>query len=305
MQIITKFKNFSNINSSCIALGTFDGVHKGHQRLMEVMKKYSTEFKAKSIVYTFSNHPRKLINPEKSVKIITDNSTKAQLIKKMDIDILYFEEFKNIMNMDAESFVSNILINRFKVKCVVVGYNYKFGYDGKGNTETLKYYGDKYGFKVEIIPAVEIEKQIVSSSLIRYLIENGEVNRILTFLGRTYSIEGNVIDGKKNGTTMGIKTANIKVNEDIIIPKLGVYITDTIINNLSYRSVTNIGFNPTFKGEKISIETHILGFDNSIYDKTIKVLFHKFIRDEIAFNTTQELINQISKDIKLSKGYNV
>lgn len=298
MKIIEQY--FEAIKSTpwCIALGSFDGVHLGHRRLIELLMEESGLCGAKSMVYTFHTHPRKILMPDKHIYLITDNDKRAEIIEKMGVEMLYLEDFNKIKEMSAEDFVKDILISRFNVKSVVVGYNYRFGIKGEGTASSLKEYGKKYGFNVTVVEAVEIEGHTVSSSLIRHVIRSGSVDKVAKYLGRDFSVHGKVIYGRQNGEVMGIKTANIDVKKDITLPKKGVYYTTTMVSGKLHKSITNIGFNPTFNGESLSVETHLIDFCDDIYGEEIEIFFHRHRRDEIKFNSMEELVKQIKSDIE-------
>ena len=188
-------------------------------------------------------------------------------------------------------------MKNFKIRCAVAGYNFTFGSNKEGNADTLKMLGDKYGFEVCIIEPVMVKGNIVSSSLIRDMIKEGYVENVKDYLGRHFSVTGTVIHGMKMGGKIGIRTANISIALDIVIPHHGVYLTSTVIDNKTYKSVTNIGFNPTFDRDRLSIETHVIGFDGYLYNSEIEVLFLKWQRKEKHFNSVDELRAQINYDI--------
>jgi len=282
----------------CVALGSFDGVHLGHRRLIELLKEEAKLYGTGSLVYTFNVHPRKILIPNKHIYLITDNEKRAEIIEDMGIDMLYLEDFNNVRDMSAEDFVKKILVDGFRVKSVVVGYNYRFGIKGEGNAEILMQYGEKYGFKVNVVKAVEVDGHTVSSSLIRHIIRSGSVDKVADYLGRDFSVHGKVIYGKQNGEVMGIKTANIDVKKDITLPKKGVYYTSTTVSGKLYKSISNIGFNPTFDGESLSVETHLIDFCDNIYGEEIEIFFHRHKRDEYKFESMEELVKQIRRDIQ-------
>ena len=282
----------------CVALGSFDGVHLGHRRLIELLKEEAKLYGTGSLVYTFNVHPRKILIPNKHIYLITDNEKRAEIIEDMGIDMLYLEDFNNVSDMSAEDFVKKILVDGFRVKSVVVGYNYRFGIKGEGNAEILMQYGEKYGFKVNVVKAVEVDGHTVSSSLIRHIIRSGSVDKVADYLGRDFSVHGKVIYGKQNGEVMGIKTANIDVKKDITLPKKGVYYTSTTVSGKLYKSISNIGFNPTFDGESLSVETHLIDFCDNIYGEEIEIFFHRHKRDEYKFESMEELVKQIRRDIQ-------
>lgn len=298
MRVINTYEQAAENKSYCIALGSFDGVHAGHQKLIEVLETNAENMGCVSMVYTFGTHPRKILKPERLMHMITSNEKRTEIMDELGVDVLYLEDFQKIMNLDAEEFFRDILVGKFNAKCIVVGYNFNFGKNGEGDAERLAELGNKYNIKVEIVPPVLIKDKVVSSSLIRHKIHEGNVSEVLQYLSRIYSIEGRVIHGKKNGMSMGIRTANIEIGKEIILPKKGVYLTDTKLDHRIYKSVTNVGTNPTFQGATLSIETHILDFDGDLYDKDIEVYFIKRLRNEILFGNKEDLINQIKSDIQ-------
>lgn len=297
MFVYTDYEEAKKNAPYCIALGSFDGVHFGHKKLIETVSQKAKEFNCNSMIYTFLEHPKKILSPDDPPEMITDNEKRIYLVEKYGLDNLYFEDFKNIKNMDSNTFVREVLIKNFKIKCAVAGYNFLFGSDRAGDAKILKTLGEKYGFDVCIIEPVEVKGNAVSSSLIRNMIKDGRVEEVKEYLGRYFSINGIVIHGKENGVKIGVRTANISVNPDIVVPRLGVYHTNTIVNGKIYNSITNIGYNPTFNGDKISIETHIISFDGYLYNSKIEVEFLRWHREEKAFCSVDELKRQIDYDI--------
>lgn len=298
MLVYTDYKKAIKGAPYCIALGSFDGIHLGHQKLIDKVVEKSKELHCNSMVYTFLEHPKRILKPGCSPEIITENYNRVNIMEELGLDAVYLENFKNVMKMNSETFVEEILITKFQVKCAVAGYNFSFGQEKDGNADMLKEYGKHYGFEVYIVDAVKINGDIVSSSLIRDRIKNGEVDTVKAYLGRNFSIDGTVIHGRKNGEKLGFRTANLNVDFDIVLPKPGVYLTNTIINNRTYKSVTNIGSNPTFHGKGVNIETHIMDFSGDLYGRKIEVAFLKWRRDEKLFKGPLELKAQIMDDIK-------
>lgn len=298
MRIINTYEEAEQLKPYCIALGSFDGVHVGHQKLVEMLKYNADLFSCTSMIYTFGVHPRRILKPSKSLYMITSSKQRADIMAEMGVDVLFLESFEQVMNLSAEQFFQEIMIKKFNVKCLIVGYNFKFGRHNEGDAHKLTELGEKYSIKIEVVPPVVVSDVAVSSSLIRHKIHEGNVDIVPKYLGRTYSIHGKVVHGKKIGMTMGIRTANIEPGDEAIVPLKGVYITDTKIDGVIYKSITNVGMNPTFKGNKLMIETHVLDFDGDLYEKEIEVYFIKRLRDEITFHNAEELKNQIQKDIE-------
>ena len=298
MLVYTDYKKAKKDAPYCIALGSFDGVHLGHQKLIEIAACKGKEFDCKSMVYTFLEHPKKILMPNYSPEMITENYRRIDVMERFGIDAVYFEKFENVMKMNAETFIKEILVSKFHIKCAVAGYNFSFGQKKDGNADMLKKYGNLYAFEVFIVDAVKVNGDAVSSSLIRDMVKDGKMEAIKDYLGRNFSIDGTVIHGKKNGEKIGIRTANLNIDYDIVLPKSGVYLTNTIVNKRAYKSVTNVGFNPTFNGKNVSIETHIIDFHGELYGNKIEVIFLKWQREEQAFSSPLELKTQIMNDIK-------
>jgi riboflavin kinase/FMN adenylyltransferase len=298
VKILNTYEQAADNKPYCIALGSFDGVHVGHQKLIEMLKYNAKLFNCASMIYTFETHPRKILKPGRPMFMITNNQQRIEILSEIGVDVLYFESFEKIMNLSAEEFFQSIIVDKFNAKCLIVGYNYNFGKNGEGNAEKLLELGAKYGVKVEVVSPVLVGSQVVSSSLIRQKIQEGHVDEVFQYMGRAYRIQGRVVHGKKNGKAMGIRTANLENTSNATIPLKGVYITDTKIDNYIYKSVTNVGINPTFKGDNLTIETHILDFDGDLYNKDIEVYFLKYLRPEMTFDNVNDLIAQIKRDIQ-------
>ena len=299
MYVLDKYEDANNHIPYCAALGSFDGVHLGHQQIIKSMIRKSKELNARSLVYTFNIHPKTVLNPNVTTPLITSNEKRIEVLKNFNLDFLYLENFSNISTMTPEDFVKDILVGLFKVKHLFVGYNYHFGYKSTGNSDRLVELGQKYGFGVDVFSPIIINEHVVSSSLVRSLIANGEVEKVKDFLGRDYSIIGSVVYGKQIGKRIGVRTANISIDKNFIIPRNGVYFTTSVINGGVYKSLTNVGINPTFKGSSLNIETHLLDFDEDIYGSNIEIFFSKRIRDEKTFESTEDLVKQINSDIKM------
>lgn len=303
MRIFNTYEQTKKHRPNCIALGSFDGVHVGHQKLVEILKRKAALLDCESMIYTFGVHPRKVLKPDKPLYMITSSNQRADIMTELGVDILYLEDFEKIMNLSAEQFIRDIMIEKLNARCLIAGYNFKFGKNNEGDAKTLKELGAKYGIMIEIVAPVVVDDEVVSSTLIRRKIHAGLVDEAYKYLGRTYSIKGEVIHGKENGKAMGIRTANIKADSETVIPIKGVYITDTEVDKVIYKSVTNIGINPTFKGSKLSIETHVLDFNGDLYDKEIEIYFIKRLRDEILFENIEGLKKQINNDIETRLRY--
>lgn len=285
-----------------LALGFFDGVHLGHQALLKETKIIGENLKCKTGVMTFKEHPLELIFPNYTPWLITSNTEKESMIQGFGVDYVFLNPFtEKLMKLTPENFITDYLLKKYNVKAVVVGFNYNFGYKGSGTTEILIELGKKYGFSVEILPPFIINTHSVSSTFIRELISCGQVDEIKTFLGRDYALNGVVVLGKGLGHQFGIPTANLKLNKKIILPSTGVYYTHVYYKSRCLQGLTNLGFNPTFEKHPFSIETYIYDFDEDIYGEEITIVFKEKIRDEIKFDSIEDLITQIRKDITLIK----
>ena len=302
MEILTFENNEKIQQGTAIALGNFDGLHLGHQCLIKKMISESRKKGLKSSVLLFNNHTRSIITEGIEPGIITSNDQKIRILDSLGVELIYSMNFdKEVMKLTPEEFVVKILIDKMKANLVVVGFNYRFGHKAKGDVEYLRKLGVKFGFEVIVLDPVYNNDYIISSTLIRKLIKSGAIEEANKLLDRPYTIEGKVISGKKRGKEMGFPTANLEPYTNYLVPKFGVYKTKTIVDNIEYISLTNVGINPTFDNNIWSIESHILGFNKDIYDNKISLKFLKYLREDIKFNTKEELVNQMKEDIKSIK----
>jgi len=288
-----------------VGLGNFDGLHVGHMTLINTLMEECRKTNLKSMVYTFENHPENILKKELTTPLLTTVRKKVSLLGETPLDYLYFDTFdETFSRMDPEEFVKAVLMDKLNAKLVVAGFNYRFGYRGGGDTEMLKELGDKYGFKVIIIPPVMVDDQVVSSTLVRNELAKGRMDNVTKYLGRHYSITGQVCGGKHIGNTIGFPTANIDPEDYLIMPGYGVYVTKTLLDGVLHGSVTNIGIKPTFGDEKRpTVETYILDFDRNIYGKDIEVFFLKRLREEMKFGSVDDLVNQMNEDVRNAREY--
>lgn len=279
-----------------IALGSFDGLHLGHLSLIHKVHEEAQKNGGRSIVYTFKNHPRALLNKDDAPKLLMDNNEKAEFLEKCGVDILYFQEFnKEFMEMTPKEFIE-FLINRFNIKGLIVGFNYKFGYKNMGDTELLKELQKEYNFKLFIMEPCKYDGKVISSTRIRNSVEDGKIYEAYKMLGHPFRLSGEVMHGRKIGRTIGFPTANLKYDKNFILPAVGVYYTNVKVNNSMYKGITSVGNNPTVEGKTLTIETYILDFNKDIYGENIEVFFIKKIRNEKKFNGVEQLKNQLEKD---------
>jgi len=304
MEIIDLNNCETALAENAVALGNFDGIHIGHQKLLESNIKEAKIRNLNSAVLIFRNHTKELLGKKNGSKIqlLTSFDQKISILRNFGLDALYVIDFdESLMKLSPNDFIDNILVKKLNAKLITIGFNYRFGYKASGDIEFLKNMSLEKGYEVNIIPPVYIGEEIVSSTAIRQLIRSGDVKKAATFLGRNYSIIGTVVKGSNRGRHLGFPTANIGLKDNYIIPKAGVYVTNTLINGQKYISLTDIGYNPTFNEKDLKIETYILDFNGDLYGKTLEIQFIEYIRDDIKFNTAEELIHQIQEDIKYIK----
>ena len=296
MKVIKAIKDIDIEFDTVVTIGNFDGVHKGHQVLIEKTATYAKARGIKSAVFTFLNHPINYFVPEK-VKNIFDEKEKERLIEGFGIDYIIDIPFDKAMTqISAEQFIVKILKDKIHAKKIVVGYDFTFARNKEGTVDVLREMGHEYGIEVEIVQPIKINGIRVSSTFIRELISEGRVDEIPQYLGTPYVIEGEIIHGKANGRKMGYPTANISLKDQIIKPKNGIYASRVIIDGKKYFGATNVGINPTVNGKYLSIETNILDFDEDIYGKRVRIEFLEKIRDEKKFESLDELRKQLDLD---------
>lgn len=304
MIVINNLEDIKNIPPCSIALGNFDGVHVGHQTLISKAVEKAKELGIKSAVFTFSNHPKNLFAGENVVKNIIYQEEKAALIEKLGVDYLFNVEFTHeVARMNPMAFIDDLLVDKMNLREAFCGFNYRFGYKAAGNPHILRQRGLVKGFNVNEMDPVTIDGDVVSSTLIRSLIRSGDVEECEKYLGRKYSVGGEVVVGNRLGRTIGFPTSNIMIDENMVTPPNGVYITKCVYNGHVYDSITNVGVKPTIGTFQKNMETHIFNFNKELYGKHIQVVFLKMTRDEAKFRSVEELSAQIVKDCEEAKAY--
>ncbi len=304
MRIIENLNEVSDRKPSAIALGSFDGIHYGHQVLIKNMVEEAEKEGLVSSVFSFSNHPRDLIPGKEKVKSILDKREKEEIIEGLNVDTLVAIPFtKEIMELSPRDFVETLLVKGLNAKFLFCGFNYRFGYKAEGTPEVLDELGKEFGFEVTVIPTVKIDGNNVSSTMIRTLIAGGQVEKCPMYMGRYYSIGGEVVVGNRLGRKLGFPTSNLIIDESMVTPPNGVYATYCLYNGKRYPSVTNLGVKPTVGNYEKSVETHIFDFDKELYGSKIKVEFLKKLRDEVKFDDYEELANQIERDVREAREY--
>jgi len=300
MEVIRYSKNIILSNKKrYIALGVFDGIHLGHQKLIKQTVDKAKKNNGISIVVTFDPHPDKIINPESDVFLLTTLEERISLIKEADVDVVLIIKFSKMMSkMLPEDFIGKILVDSLQVKELFVGFNYKFGFRGKGNTDLLREYGRFYKFKTNILKPITKNHTIISSTRIKDYIKSGEIEKAQKLLGHDITISGKVISGKGRGRKLlNFATANIEIPPDKLIPVNGVYLVEAKIDNRKYYGLMNIGVRPTFRETERTIEVHIINFNRKIYTKKVVVNVLQKIREEKCFNRPSLLKKQIEEDI--------
>lgn len=309
MQIISGIESNLNLQDPFVAIGNFDGVHLGHQKICRRVVALAKQKGGTPAAITFEPHPLKVLKPKKNLKTLTTLNDKARLLADLGIKTLMIIPFdKNFSQIEPETFIRDILVEKIGIKWLAVGYNFTFGEQKKGNVELLRIKAKKYGFGFTVVRYAKIDGKIISSTEIRKLLGRGDVFETAKMLGRAYHISGRVTKGTGRGSSiLNIPTANIEPYNEII-PKNGVYAVKVSISKASephgnqinyvYDGVMNIGNNPTFGDiNKLSIEVHLLGFEGDLLAKELTVHFIERIRDEKKFSTLADLKNQIAKDI--------
>ncbi len=306
MQVIHSTDSSNGFSAKTgVGLGNFDGLHIGHMALINTLIRESQLNNLSSIVYTFTKHPENILRKKLITPLLLTEQKKIDLLGEISLDYLYFDEFnEDFSRLSPEDFVKKILIDKLNIKLAVAGYDYRFGYMGQGDIPFLKELGQKYGFRVVVIPAIKCDDEVISSTRIRNSIINGELETAYKLLGRNYSITAEVVSGRRIGNTIGFPTANIHPERFLVLPENGVYITKTLLDGKLYNSMTNVGYNPTFEDVKQkTVETHIIDFNQDIYGKKIEVFFLKKIRNEKKFESVELLKEQISNDMSTARRY--
>ena len=284
--------------------GTFDGVHYGHRAILRRLVEQARALGGESVLLTFYPHPRLVLYPnDNDLKLLNTLDEKIELLEELGVDHLVVLPFTTeFSRLDAETFVHHILVEHLKVSRLVIGYDHRFGKHRSGDIQDMRRLASKFGFRVEEIPAQDVDHSIVSSTKIRKALLNGEVEQATQLLGRPYTLSGLVVEGSKRGKEIGYPTANIEPDSPYkLVPGNGVYAVRVKLDGRSYGGMLNIGDNPTFHDKKWSIEVHIFEFDKKIYKESIELTFIKRLRSEKRFAQVAELIEQMKDDEKKSK----
>ncbi|MCK9195381.1 MAG: bifunctional riboflavin kinase/FAD synthetase [Syntrophales bacterium] len=303
MKTIHQIDNIPDeLTGSYLTIGNFDGVHKGHQFLFRHLVDQARNAQRQAVVLTFDPHPKMVLHPDRRpFYLITSIEEKIRLIEAQGVDGLIIIPFNlDFSKTTAREFVCDLLWGKLRIKKILIGHDYTFGKGKEGNETFLIAQGQKLGFEVEVMRAFQVDETIISSTLVRNAILAGDVKAAAAWLGRPYNLVGRVVPGHNRGAGLGFPTANIEP-EKALVPAPGVYAALARIDDQTYGSVLNIGMNPTFDDNQMSIEVHILDFKGDIYGKTLEILFIEKLREEKKFNGPAELIVQIRKDIEQAR----
>ena len=300
-----KIYNNTNLNrehhNGVIAIGNFDGLHIGHQKVINEARQKAKKFKLPLGVITFEPMPVMFFSKKNKDHRINSLEQKKKQLKKFKLDFLVIIKFnKKFSSLKAEQFIKKIIHKKMKCRYLYVSKNFKFGFKRQGNLKTLKKFEKEFNYKNIITSPYKKNKKIISSTLIRKKIRSGKIEEINKLLNRNWCIEGKVIRGKKRGRKIGFPTCNMTLGK-YVIPKLGVYAVKVNFGNQYKNGIANIGYRPTFKGQSLLLETNIFGINKNLYNKVISVSFKKFIRSEKKFKNVEYLRKQIKLDIKQAK----
>ncbi|MCR9226751.1 MAG: bifunctional riboflavin kinase/FAD synthetase [Flavobacteriaceae bacterium] len=299
METIHNISSFKDIpHHTVVTIGTFDGVHLGHRKILERLTNNAKNTGLKSTVLTFFPHPRMVLQKDVDIKLLNTLEEKKQILETLGLDYLIIHPFtKQFSRLSAIDFVRDILVSNIKSKRIIIGYDHRFGRNRNANIQDLITFGNTFDFEVEEIPAQEIDDVSVSSTKIRKALLEGDVETANSYLNYAYMLTGTVKKGKGLGRDFGFPTANLHIAEEYkLIPKNGAYVVKSHLNGKAFFGMMNIGFNPTVDGSQKSIEVNFFDFEGDLYDKKIQVRLLHRIRDEHKFNSIEELKEQLKKD---------
>ena len=300
MKVYEGIEKFKGVKNPAVTIGTFDGVHLGHQKIIQQLKESSESVKGESVILTFYPHPRMVLFPDDDdLKLLSTEEEKKELLEKFGVEHLIIHPFtKKFSRITYTEYVRDILVNKIKTKKLVIGYNHHFGRNREGSFQQLKKLAPVYGFELEKIPAQVLNKVEISSTKIRKALDSGDIKTANKFLGYEYSIKGKVVKGKGLGKELGYPTANIHIDDKHkLIPADGIYAVTVEVANKMHNGMMSIGFNPTVNGEKKTTEVNIFDFEKDIYGENIRIFFKQKLRNEKKF----ENIESLKKAIELDK----
>ncbi|MBC5839085.1 bifunctional riboflavin kinase/FAD synthetase [Flavobacterium muglaense] len=305
MKIFHSIKDFSSSKKTILTLGTYDGVHVGHRKILERIIQNTANEKYESLVLTFFPHPRMVLQEQSEIKLLNTIAEKIDLLEQIGIENLVIHPFdETFSRLTAEEFVKTVLVDQFHIHKIIIGHDHRFGRNRTANIDDLIDFGKEYDFEVEQITVQEIDDISVSSTKIRKALSEGNMTLANEYLDYNYPLTGTVFKGKQLGRTIGFPTANIKIEENYkLIPLNGVYIVQSTINNKTVYGMMNIGFNPTVQGKNLSIEVHFFDFDADLYGHQLSVSILHYIRPEQKFESVTELTQQLERDKETATTY--
>ena len=298
MREITDITTFTSEKPTVITIGTFDGVHLGHQKIIKRVVETAHKNGLLATVFTFFPHPRMIVQHDQQLKLIHTLAEKKQILQSLGVDLLIVQPFNEVFaNLSAEAFVSELLVKHLRVQKVIIGYDHHFGKNRTANIDNMRLFGEQYGFSVEEIPVQEVDEVSVSSTKIRQALNEGRVEVAEHYLGVPYSFIGKVVHGLKLGRTIGFPTANLQVEASYkLIPKDGVYVVYSLIEGRKVYGMMSIGKNPTIQGKGASIEVYFFDFNQDLYGQDLTIYFVKYLREERKFSSVSLLKKQIQDD---------
>jgi len=299
MKVYRSLEALPKIKNAIVTQGTFDGVHAAHKVIINRLKELARQHEGETVVMTFDPHPRMVLYPdEHGLKLLHTIDEKIEALDKEGVDHLVIIPFtREFSRLSSLQFIRDIIVNQIGTKILVIGYNHRFGKNREGSFEHLREYSSLYGFEVVEIPEQDVDQLAISSTRIRKALESGDIITANRYLGRPYSITGSVLHGNKLGRTIGFPTANLHVSDQHkLIPSDGVYAVRVKVGPGMYEGMLNSGFRPTVNGKSHSIEVNIFDFNEDIYNQVITIYYVDKLRQEIKFNSVEELKNQLEKD---------
>jgi riboflavin kinase/FMN adenylyltransferase len=299
MQIYHNIEEFTRLNNAVVTIGTFDGVHTGHRKIISRIKELAAETGGETVILTFFPHPRMILHPEdESIKLINTINEKAELLEQLGVDHLIITPFsRDFSNQTAEEYIRDVLVNKIGTKKIVIGYDHRFGKDRQGGLADLQNLGPVYDFEVIEIPEQDIYEVAISSTRVREALLNGAIELANTFLSYPFFITGNVVRGDQIGRQIGYPTANIVIEEKYkLIPLDGIFAVKVKTGDTIHKGMAYIGTRPTINGVTRNIEVNIFDFDKEIYNEQIRMEFYHFVRGDMKFNSLDDLKEQIRKD---------
>ena len=305
MKIIRNFNEHQEKTPLALSIGMFDGVHRGHQTIINQLNSISREKGFQTALLTFWPHPRTVFNPNDDLKLLNTIDEKIYLLEKNGVEHLFLKEFdEQFRNLTGAEFVRQILVEKLNVKYLIIGHDHTFGKDKSGDFSLLKEMSGECGFEVQQVEAVNYHDRNISSTQIRNALAAGNVKEANEMLGYVFSVSGTVVNGRKIGRTIGYPTANIETDPLKLLPKKGAYIVEVFVKNQKYKGMLSIGTNPTVNGTSLSTEVYILDFNDDIYREEISVNFRSFLHDEIKFESLEKLIERLDEDKTITENFN-